>query len=506
MPFQELLSANAKRPAIDFKIVAGVLGAFLTFLGLALLIPAIVAWIYKEDAGYAFLISSGGAALVGGLNWYFFKPQYEVRMREGFLIVGLTWLLLSLVGAFPFVLSGTLDSYTDAVFETMSGLSTTGATILGGQTPEGLVNPAIEDIPKSLLFWRSLAHWLGGMGIIVLSIAILPLLGVGGMQLFQAEASGIKADKLTPRVQETAKLLWVLYVLWTLIEFVLLWLHPAMDWFDAINHAMATLATGGFSTKNASVAAYNSWYIDLVITIFMFLAGINFALQLRLRSKNRSLFFENRELRLYTLITMVSTLIVSIVLWYSGQYNLLNALRHGAFQVVSIITTTGFGTSDYAAWAAPASFFILLLFFTGGMAGSTAGGVKMIRILVLIKSGLREFKQILHPRAILPLRMGNQVIEPSIQQTVLSFFLLYIFVFGLGGLVISLFGYDLVSAFSASIACLGNVGPGFGLFGPTESFVHMPVLGKWICIFLMMVGRLEIFTILILFSPEFWRK
>lgn len=491
---------------IDYSIIVGVLGIFIVILGFAMLVPAIIGWIYGESAGFAFLWSALGAVGVGGPIWLKFKPQYEVRMREGFMIVGSTWLTLSLVGALPFVISGTLESYTDAVFETMSGFSTTGATILGGSTAEGITNPAIEDIPKSLLIWRSITHWLGGMGIIVLSIAILPLLGVGGMQLFQAEASGITADKLTPRVQETAKLLWQLYLGYTLLEFLLLWVHPSMDWFDAINHAMATLATGGFSTKNASVAAYDSWYIDAVITFFMFLAGINFVLQLRLRDRNRHRILENRELRLYFLITALSIVFLTLVLWIMDSYSFTESLRYGAFQAVSIITTTGFGTSDYAIWVTPASLFILLLFFTGGMAGSTAGGVKMIRILILIKSGVREFKQIMHPRAILPLRMGNIVIEPSIQKTVLSFFLLYIFVFGIGALCLSFFDYDMLSAVSASIACLGNVGPGFGAFGPTESFVHMPLVGKWICIFLMMIGRLELFTVLIMFSPEFWKK
>lgn len=503
---QALFSTGAKRPPIDLKLITGILGAFITFMGIALLVPCIIALIYQESVGFSFLFTSLGSALIGGTTWYFFKPEHELRTREGFLIVGLTWLLLSLVGAFPFVFSGVLESYTDAVFETMSGFSTTGATILGGTTAEGIVNPAIEEIPKSMLFWRSFTHWLGGMGIIVLSIAILPLLGVGGMQLFQAEASGISADKLTPRVQETAKLLWVLYVSLTFIEFILLWVHPSMNWFDAINHAMATLATGGFSTKNASVMAFDSWYIDLIITLFMFVAGINFALQLRLFKRKHVQFFQNRELRLYSFISGVSIVYLTLILWLKDDFSFVEAFRYGAFQAVSIITTTGFGTSDYVLWVPAAGFFLFLLFFTGGMAGSTGGGVKMVRILVLIKSGVREFKQILHPRAILPLRMGNQIIEPSIQQTVLSFFLLYIFVFGLGALIFTFFGYDIFAAASASIACLGNVGPGFAEFGPTQSFVHLPIIGKWVCILLMLIGRLEIFTILILFSGEFWKK
>ncbi len=270
-----------------------------------------IALIYDEEVWYTFLYSASIAFFTGGLLYYFFRPKNELRVREGFLVVSLTWLFLSLVGALPFVISGILPSYTDAVFETMSGLTTTGATIFGGETASGFMNPQIESLPMSMLFWRSLAHWLGGMGIIVLTLAILPLLGVGGMQLFQAESPGPTTDKLTPRVQETAKLLWGVYVAFTGVEFLLLWVHPSMDWFDAINHAFATLATGGFSTKNASIEAFDSVYIDSVITLFMFLAGINFAMHFRLLRGDTESFFNNRETRFYTLIIAISILAIS---------------------------------------------------------------------------------------------------------------------------------------------------------------------------------------------------
>ena len=438
--------------------------------------------------------------------YYFFKTDRELRIREGFLVVSLTWLFLSLVGALPFVISGILPSYTDAVFETMSGLTTTGATIMGGATSDGFQNPQIESLPKSILFWRSLAHWLGGMGIIVLSLAILPLLGVGGMQLFQAESPGPTADKLTPRVQETAKLLWGIYVAFTATEFLLLWVHPSMDWFESINHAFATLATGGFSTKNSSIAAFDSVYVDIIITIFMFLAGINFAMHFRLLKGDTQSFFNNRETRFYALITLISILVISTSLWIFDEYSIGSALRYGAFQAVAIITTTGFGTDNYELWYSFGAFFLFLLFFAGGCAGSTGGGPKMIRWMIIIRNSYREVKQIVHPKAILPIRIGEKTVDPNIQRTVLSFFMLYLFVFGLGALIMASMGYGMDSAIGASIACLGNIGPGWGEFGPTDNFAQIPYVGKWVLILLMMIGRLEIFTVLLLFTPAFWKQ
>lgn len=494
------------RPKIDFLTVLGILGSFIFFLGFALLIPVGIALLYEEEIWHAFLYSASIAFITGAFLYYLFRPRYELRIREGFLVVSLTWLFLSLVGALPFVISGILPSYTDAVFETMSGLTTTGATIFGGATADGFQNPQIETLPKSILFWRSLAHWLGGMGIIVLSIAILPLLGIGGMQLFQAESPGPTTDKLTPRVQETAKLLWGVYVAFTGIEFLLLWLHPSMDWFEAINHAFATLATGGFSTKNASIAAFNSVYVDVVITVFMFIAGINFAMHFRLLRGEVKSFLDHRETRFYALITGLAILIISFSLWQFDGQTIGSALRYGAFQAVAIITTTGFGTADYELWYPFGAFLLFLLFFVGGSAGSTGGGPKMIRWMIMIRNTFREIKQIIHPKAILPIRIGNKTVDSNIQRTVLSFFILYMIVFGIGALIMALLGYDLESAIGASIACLGNIGPGWGEFGPTDNYAHLPYFGKWVLIILMMIGRLEIFTVILIFTPTFWRQ
>ncbi|NGP86882.1 TrkH family potassium uptake protein [Fodinibius halophilus] len=497
---------SANRAQFNLGTVFGILGSFIFFLGFALLIPMLIAFIYGEDVWHTFLYSASIAFVVGGALYYSFKPEHELRVREGFLVVSLTWLFLSLVGALPFVISGILPSYTDAVFETMSGLTTTGATIFNGTTSDGFVNPQIESLPYSILFWRSLAHWLGGMGIIVLTLAILPLLGVGGMQLFQAESPGPTTDKLTPRVQETAKLLWGVYVAFTGVEFLLLWVHPSMDWFDAINHAFATMATGGFSTKNASIEAFDSVYIDTIITIFMFIAGINFAMHFRLLKGDVKSFFDNREMRFYALITFISVIVVSTSLWLFNQYSIGSAIRYGSFQVVSIVTTTGFGTDNYEVWHTLGAFFLFLLFFTGGCAGSTGGGVKMIRWMIIIRNSFREIKQIVHPKAILPIRIGDKTVDSDIQRTVLSFFVLYLMVFGVGALIMSVMGYDMQSAIGASIACLGNIGPGWGEFGPTDNYAQIPYIGKWVLILFMMIGRLEIFTVLLIFTPTFWKQ
>lgn len=502
----ERLEENKNRPRVDFKLVVGILGGLIFFLGTALLLPTLVAVIYDESSWRAFLLTALGAMIVGAIAYWLFKPNKELRMREAFLIVTLTWFIGSLVGALPFTLSGTLESYTDAVFETMSGLSTTGATILGGLTAEGIQNPAIEDIDKSLLFWRSLAHWLGGMGIIVLTLALLPLLGIGGMQLFKAEYSGSTSDKLTPRIRETAFLLWSVYMGMTAVQFLLLWIHPSMDWFEAINHAFSTLATGGFSTKNGSVATFDSVYIDVIITIFMFLAGINFAMHFRLFSGDFKSFFSNREIRFYSLLTVVFIIAISGGLWALDNYSIGEALRYGSFQVIAILTTTGFGTDDYALWVPFTSFLLFLLFFTGGCGGSTGGGIKMIRLMIIGKNLKREFKQIIHPHAVIPVRVGDRVIDTSILKTILGFFVVYFLIFAIGGIIMSFMGYDLISSMGASIATLGNIGPAWGDFGPTDDYAHVPIAGKWVLLILMMIGRLELFTVLVIFTPWFWKN
>lgn len=502
----ESFKMGVRRPLIDIKLVAGILGGLIFFLGVALLLPMIIALIFDESSWLAFLITSSASIITGAALFFAFKPSEELRMREAFLIVTFTWFLGSLIGAFPFILSGTLDLYTDAVFETMSGLSTTGATILGGETANGILNPSIEDLDKSLLFWRSLSHWLGGMGIIVLTLALLPLLGIGGMELFQAEYSGSTSDKITPRIQETAKLLWGIYFGMTFVQALLLWFHPSMDWFEAINHAFSTLATGGFSTQNASIEAFDSVYIDLVITVFMFLAGINFAMHFRLFSGKFDSFLKNSEIKFYSILTLFFIILVSFSLFIIDNYSVGEAIRYGSFQVVSILTTTGFGTDDYTLWSYFGGSLLFLLFFTGGCAGSTGGGIKMIRILIILKNIGREFKQILHPQAVLPIRVGERVIDQSILRTILGFFVTYLIIFGIGALGMSMLGYDFLSSAGASIASLGNIGPAWGVFGPVDNYAQVPIAGKWLLLILMLIGRLELFTVLVIFTPWFWKN
>lgn len=520
------------RQLIQIRKVLWVLSLLVGLLSLAMCVPLIVSLLYGEEIWWAHLASAGITAGVSGVVWLFTNPDRqdrvgkrnhdrgqkdletqedyepisrELNLREGLMVVGLLYILLSMFGALPFTLSGTLQSYTDAVFESASGFTTTGATILGDDTASGIQNPAIEDVPKSLLFWRSLSHWLGGMGIIVLSIAILPLLNLGGMKLFSAESSMMMSDRLTPRVQDTAKQLWGIYVTMTAVHFGLLWAHPSVGGFDALNHAMSTLSTGGFSTKNASVGAFGSVYVDTITTLFMFLGGVNFVLHMRLFRGDVRSVFQQAELRFYALITLLAVVFVSISLWMSNGYALGDAFRYGSFQVVSILTTTGFATDDYELWNSFGLFLLFLLFFIGGSAGSTSGGIKIFRIMVLLENARNEFRRILHPNVVTPVRLGQKVVDNDTQRTVLSFVVFYLVLFGIGALIMSALGYDFMSSVGASIASLGSIGPGIGDFGPTDSFAHVPILGKWVLLLMMIIGRLELFTLLILFTASYWK-
>ena len=497
---------------LDLKAVVRTLGGLLLFLGVALVVPAIVGLLYGEALWWTFASTAVGTLALGGTAWFGLgghsRAGEDLGIREGFAIVGLSWFVLALVGAIPFVLGGLL-SYTDAFFETISGFTTTGATIMGGGG-----NAPIDSLPNAFLFWRSLAHWLGGMGIIVLTLAILPILGVGGMQLFKAEVPGPSADKLTPRVRETAKRLWMIYVGITVVEVVLL--LPAMSVFDAVNHAFATMATGGFSPENSSVGQYDSAYIDGVVTVFMFLAGMNFALHYRMLRGKAITVFRDEEFHAYTGIVVVATVFITLATWrttgltlstveFEGYASLWTSIRYAVFQAVAIITTTGFGTADYELWPPLAMVTLFLLFFCGGMAGSTGGGVKVIRHVLLVKNSFKEIKQLVHPRAILPTRLNGSVVPDDVLRNVLSFMVLYLGLIGLGTAIMAILGQDLLSAFGATISCVGNIGPAFGDFGPTENYAAVPALGKWVLSFLMIAGRLEIFTVLILFAPAFWR-
>lgn len=493
---------------LNLKAVFGTLGILLFFMGVALILPMLIGLLYGEASWWSFGVTSLFSLSVGGAAWHKWQSNSkDLQIREGFAIVALAWWVLSLVGAMPYIFGGVLASYTDAFFETMSGFSTTGATILGGA-----MTPQIEDIPKAFLFWRSLTHWMGGMGIIVLTLAIMPILGIGGMQLFKAEVPGPSADKLTPRIQETAKRLWYIYVFMTFAQ--VLALLPVMGAFDAVNHAFATMATGGFSTKNGSVGQYDSTYIDWVITFFMLMAGINFTLHFRLFRGKALTVWKDTELKVYFGIVAAATLLITWAIWSpsgvevagSAYTSIWDALRYAAFQVVAIVTTTGFGTADYVIWPSVAVAVLFLLFFSGGMAGSTAGGIKVVRHVLLFKNSFKEIKQLIHPNAVIHVRLNEKVVSQDITRNVLSFFVLYFILLGGGTLAMAATDLDLLSAFGVTISSVGNVGPAFGDFGPSENYASISSIGKWVLSFLMMAGRLEIFTVLIMFSPAFWRR
>ncbi len=483
----------------NFRMVAALLGTLFMLVSGLMLTGVIWCFVYDEpwmpitlSAGITFLLGVFLRALNYRGNT---RRENDVRKRDGFLIVTFGWLFMSVVGSLPFLLSGTIPHPVDAFFETMSGFTTTGATILTD----------IESMPRNLLYWRSLTHWIGGMGIIVLTVAILPLLGIGGMQLFVAEAPGVSPDKLHPRITETAKRLWIIYFILTLAQTTFLRIG-GMSFFDAINHAFATMATGGFSTRNASIAAFNSPFIEYTIILFMFLAGINFTLMYLGFSGKPKQLLRNEEFRVYSLIILLSGIAISLGLYLSTSIPLESAIRNGFFQVVSIVTTTGFITDDYELWPTFLLFGIFILFFAGGSAGSTAGGIKVMRHIVLIRNSVLELKRQLHPSAIIPVRYNGKAVPQHITYTIAAFVLIYLIIFFLGSLVMALIGLDFESAMGATIATLGNIGPGIGTVGAVDNFAHIPYAGKAFLSFLMLLGRLELFTVLILFMPHFWRN
>ncbi|MCB2221314.1 MAG: TrkH family potassium uptake protein [Bacteroidetes bacterium] len=431
----------------------------------------------------------------GGVVWFVNRNASRIiGKREGYIIVSVAWVIISLFGTLPYLISGAISNFTDAFFETISGFTTTGASILTD----------IEIMPKGLLFWRAMTHWIGGMGIIVLSVAILPLLGIGGMQLFVAEMPGITPDKLHPRITQTAKRLWVIYLFFTALETALLMLG-GLDLFDSLCHAFATMATGGFSTKNASIAEFSP-YLQYVIIFFMLMAGTNFTLHyLGLHGKVREIW-KNEEYRYYIFFTLGFALLLGMVLYIEGNLSAEKSIRDALFQVVSIVTTTGFVTSDYLGWPGQSWIFLFLLMFIGGSAGSTGGGIKIARQILLLKNSALEFKRMIHPQAVIPVRFNGKAVSPEIIHLVMAFFLFYVLIFFAGTFIMTLMGLNFDTAIGATIATLGNIGPGIGGVGPIENYAFLPGAAKWLSSFLMLLGRLELFTVIILFSPSFWRK
>ena len=464
--------------------------------GAFMLLPLIISLIYNENDTIGFVVSSGINLLVGGIViWLTRKASHDIGKREGFIIVALVWIIFSILGSLPYIFTGAIPNYTDAYFETMSGFTTTGSSILND----------IESLSHGILFWRSLTHWLGGMGIIVLSLAILPIFGIGGMQLYIAEVPGPTPDKISPRIRHTAATMWVIYLVLTISETLLLWFGN-MSLFDAVCHSFATMATGGFSTKQASIAFWPSPYIQYVIIIFMFLAGTNFTLTyFTMRGKFKPVL-KDEEFKYYALIILGFTILIFSGLLVSNQYGIEETFRNSLFWVVSIITTTGFGTVNYLLWKPVLIALIFSLFFFGGSAGSTGGGIKIMRIVLLFKNGYYELKRMVHPHAVIPLKFNNHSVDSKIVTNVLAFFVLYFMIFGVSIIIFMFFEPDMESAMGAVASSLGNIGPGLGSVGPAETYAHIHPVGKWFLSFLMLLGRLELFTILVLFSPSFWKK
>lgn len=492
------------------RLITSFLGLSSVLNGVFMLLAVPISLYFNENSAVGISLA-GLITLILGFSMWFFnrKAPKTLQARDGYLIVTLGWLMLTFTGTLPYLLTGSIPNFTNAIFESISGYSTTGASILND----------IESMPKGILFWRSATHWIGGMGIIVLTVAILPLLGIGGMQLFMAESPGPSADKLHPRITETAKRLWLIYFSLTLTEFLLLKI-AGMSWFDAINHAMATMSTGGFSTKNSSLAYWNDMpMIQYIVSIFMFIAGMNFVLTYFGFKGNFKKIYENEEFRWYARIVIVFTLILTICIVFFQDPNLESTIhhpkiwgeiesgfRHGLFQVLTVMTTTGFVTADFTMWNSIALALIFTLFFVGGSAGSTSGGVKVVRQVIMIKHSLLELKKQLHPNAIIPVRYNGKGVQPSIVYNILSFFVLYILILLISIFVFTLLGLDFYSSIGATISSLGNVGPGIGTVSPVDNFAHLSTGAKWFSAFLMLIGRLELFTVLILLTPYFWRK
>jgi len=491
---------------INHKIILYFIGFLLLFNGVFMFVSSIVSYYYKDGITMDMIYSGIIVTLIGGLLLFLNRNHdKQLNKREGYLVVVLGWLAMIFTGTLPYLLTGTIDGFSNIIFETTSGFTTTGATILND----------VEAMPEGILFWRSITHWLGGMGIIVFAIAILPLLGIGGMQLFSAESPGMNTDKLHPRITDTAKRLWLLYLLFTLVETLLL-SFAGMSVFDAINHSMSNIASGGFSTKNESLGFWNDQpLIQYIVIFFMFIAGTNFVLSyFGFKGKFRKII-KNDEFKIYSLFIAAFTLIVASVIYLNTNFlseltdgftRIEEVFRHALFQVVSIITTTGFTTADYTGWGPLLLLIFFGLMFVGGSTGSTAGGFKVMRHLLIIKNGLLQFKRILHPHAILPIRYNEKSVSSEIMYNILGFFIVYMLSFIAGALIFSILGLDFESSLGVSASSLGNVGPSIGNFGPSSNFYNLPFLAKWWSSFLMLLGRLELYTVLIIITPYFWRN
>ena len=497
-------------------IVFHALGGLAILLAAIMLVPlgiALCCGARPEQIAFAIAIL---AAFCSGIAMRFrFKHEAEgLGACEAFAIVTFGWVSLTFFGCLPFWLSGACNTFCDAYFETMSGFTTTGATILTD----------IRKLPMGIMFWRSLTHWLGGMGIVVFFVAVLPALGAGAYQLFRAEAPGPTADRITPRIGETAKRLWAIYVLLTLAETLLLWAGP-MSLYDALCHTFGTMATGGFSTRNASIAHYDSAYVDWVIILFMFLAGCNFALHYQWLTGNVRGVWRNSEFRFFVVVLAVAIVLVSSATYFGGVQQdradftkehleaeaakvkpLGSAIRHSTFQVLSMTTTTGFCTANFDIWPHVCRVALVVLMFAGGCAGSTGGGIKHVRVMLVLKYAWRELTRLARPRSVVHLKVGGKVVPEPIVANVAGFFVIYMALFALGSIIMTALGLDLATGVTSVVATLSNIGPGLGGVGAVQNYADIPYAGKWVLTLLMLLGRLEVFSVLVLFVPLTWKR
>ncbi|MEZ7890643.1 MAG: potassium transporter TrkG [Candidatus Wallbacteria bacterium] len=483
---------------MNLKIIIKLLSILSIIICISLLIPAFMAlWLNEAASLKAFFMTISITTVISAVC-YKLTARCNVenlKPRDSFIFVTLSWVIASAIGAMPYYFSNSVPSFTDAYFETMSGFTTTGASIL--TSPEAL--------SFSMQFWRGLTHWLGGMGIVVLAVAILPFLGIGGMQLLEAEAPGPTVDKITPRIAETAKILWLIYIGLTVLQTIFL-LFGGMSLYDSLFHTFATVATGGFSCKNLSVGHYNSAYIDYVITIFTFFAAVNFTLHYKIiTGKFRSVFYDV-ELRTFLLIVLTATAIISFNTYGPIYNSVSDCVRYASFQVVTIISTTGFSTADYEKWPQVSQNVIFFLMFIGGCAGSTSGGIKVIRLVTLLKQAMIEMKSLIHPRGVFALKVGENVVKAPIANAVSGFFFLYIAAVLIITFIVSTNNNDILTSITATLATLGNIGPGLGLVGPTDNYSFLAPYVKWTLSFAMLIGRLELYTVLVLFTPYFWKR
>jgi len=480
-----------------WNYILNIVGILTFFLGLTMLLPLLFGLYYSDQSVIPLTYSIVITVFFGILIYASCKNSKTdfITQREGMAIVAIGWAVVGFFAALPFYFGGCFNTFTDAMFESVSGFTTTGASVLTN----------IENVSKGLLLWRSFIQWLGGMGIIVLSIAILPFIGVGGIELYKAEVPSPIPDKLKPRIRETSMVLWKVYILLTLLEIFFL-LFGGMDFFNALCHSFTTMPTGGFSTKNSSIAYFDSVYIDVVIITFMFLAGINFSLHYQMLKNKPLAIWRDPEGRFFIGLVILLTTIVTLNIYGNAFETIGQSIRFGLFQVVSIITTTGFATFDYEKWPAMSQLILLLCMFLGACAGSTGGGMKCIRIIICIKYCYKELFLFIHPHSVMQIKIGGKSVPENIIRSIIGFLSLYIGLFVISSILLSGMGVDFITSFSAVAAAIGNIGPGFGLVGPVENFANIPCLGKWLLIWCMLLGRLEIYTVIILFVPEFWRK